>query len=312
VAASANVPITGGIVGESPFHIQGTPAVPPAERPLTTLRMVTPDYFRTLGIPLLRGRDFNMDDRRESARVFIVNQAFADVFLRGGDPLAATISIGSNNPPITGRIIAVVGNVREDSLRGHVEPTAFFTYSQIATSTDMIVFVNADNVLGLTQAAVQAIHDINKNVPVYEIRLLESVFGESIARDRLNAVVSGAFALSALLLAAFGIYGLVSFQVAERTREIGIRMALGGRSQEVLRMVLGQSMRLVIPGLVVGLAAALALTHFIESLLYGIPPRDPSTFAGVIVLILGVSVLAALLPARRAIRVDPLITLRGE
>jgi putative ABC transport system permease protein len=310
VAAGQNVPITGGVSGETRFHIQGTPEIALLERSSTSIHMVTPGYFKTLGIPIVRGRDFTAADRRGSPLVFTVNQAFVDDFLANSDPLSASMMIGSKNP--YGRIVGVAGNVKAGSLRGHVQPTVFYTYSQISTSTDMFLFLKADNVLGLAQSAVQAIRDIDPMVPVYEVQLLEGVFGESVARDRLNAVVSSAFALSVLLLAAFGVYGVLSFQVAERTREIGIRIALGGCSSEVLRMVLGESLRLVIPGVVLGLAGALAFTQLFASLLYGIAPKDPFTFIGVIALIFGVGVVAAFLPARRATRVDPLIALRQE
>jgi putative ABC transport system permease protein len=271
--------------------------------------MVTPGYFRTLGIPLVGGRDFSMDDRPDDPDAFIVSQSFVDRFLSGRDPLTTSIAL-SDNP--YGRIVGVVGNVKEDSLRGQTQPTVFFTYSQVATSTDMIVFLRADNAETLAPAAVAAIQEIDPDVPVYQIRLLEAVFGESIARDRLNAVLSGAFALTALSLAAFGVYGLLSYLVSERTREIGIRTALGARTSEVSRMVLGHTLWLVIPGLVAGLAGALALTRLIEGLLYGVASRDPATFAAVVGLTVAVGAIAALVPARRAARVDPLTALRQE
>jgi predicted permease len=272
--------------------------------------MVTPGYFRTLGIPIVRGRDFSTDDRRDTPGVFIVNQAFADTFLRGSDPLATSISIGASNPFF--RIVGIAGNVKEESLRGQAQPAVFYTYSQISTSTDMFLFVRADNAEGLAQAAVRAIHEIDPNVPVPEARLLENLYGESIARDRLIAAVSGAFALSALLLAALGIYSLLSFQVGERTREIGVRVALGARSSEVLRTVFHQSFRLIIPGVLLGLAGAFAGAQLLEGLLYGIPARDPLTFAAVIVLIVAAAALASFIPARRATHVDPLTALRQE
>jgi len=307
-AAGHAIPVTGR-ASESAFRIQGEPEVAPSERPRTNLRMVTPGYFRTLGIPILRGRDFNTDDRRDSPRVFIVNQAFVDAWIRGRDPMTSSIAVG-NNPYAA--IIAVAGNMAEDSVRGRAEPTVFYTYSQIGSSTDMYLFMKAENAAGLAAAAIQAIREIDPNVPVYEVRMLEGVYGESVARDRLNAVVSGAFALSALLLAGSGVYGLLRFHVAERTREIGIRIALGAKSSDVVRGVIGQSLRLILPGLVLGLGGSLVLTRLIESLLYRVSPREPFTFAAVTVLIVGVGVAAAFLPAHRASHVDPLTALRQE
>jgi putative ABC transport system permease protein len=175
----------------------------------------------------------------------------------------------------------------------------------------MTLFVRADRLEGLPQAAVQVVREMDPNLPVSPI-WLEDVFASTVARDRMNAVVLGAFAATALVLAAFGIYGLLLYIVADRTREIGIRMALGARSLAVLLSIVGQGMRLVIPGVVLGLAGALALSSTLESLLYGVEPYDPSTLAGGVLLLVVVALVAIWVPSRRATRVDPLVALREE
>jgi putative ABC transport system permease protein len=188
----------------------------------------------------------------------------------------------------------------------------FYTYSQISTSTDMLLFVKATNAQRLAQPAVQVIHDIDSKIPVTEVRLLEEAFGESISRERLGAVVSSAFALTALLLAACGVYGLLSFRIAERRQEIGIRMALGAKASSVLWMVMRHGFQLVLPAVLLGLAGAFALSQWLESFLFEVTPHDPVTFVGVVTLLVAISAVATFAPARRATQVDPLIVLREE
>jgi putative ABC transport system permease protein len=285
------------------------------------VREVTPGYLPTLDVPIVRGRDFSPDDRREGAPpVFIVNQAFARRYFPGSDPLDAVMSMvptsiepgtsSSSAEILDGRIVGVVGDVKEGTLRSDAEPVVFVDNSHV-TFTRMTLFVRADRLEGLPQAAVQVVREMDPNLPVSPT-WLEDVFASTVARDRMNAVVLGAFAATALVLAAFGIYGLLLYIVADRTREIGIRMALGARSLAVLLSIVGQGMRLVIPGVVLGLAGALALSSTLESLLYGVEPYDPSTLAGGVLLLVVVALVAIWVPSRRATRVDPLVALREE
>ena len=176
----------------------------------------------------------------------------------------------------------------------------------------MTLFVRSSRGSQLAPEATQIIRDMDRNLPVIEVRMLEEAFAESVARDRLNALVSAAFAMSALLLASLGLYGLLAYSVEERTNEIGIRMALGARASEVVRMVVGEGLRLVCVGASFGLAAAFALSRLLESLLFGVTAHDPATFAGVAVLLAVVSALAALIPARHATMVNPLVALRKD
>ena len=176
----------------------------------------------------------------------------------------------------------------------------------------MTLFVRSTRGIDLAHDAEQVVRSIDPNVPVVEVRMLEDAFSESLARERLNAVVSGAFGVCALLLASLGLYGLLAFSVSERTNEIGIRMALGARASQVLRMVLEEGFRLVLLGASLGLIAALAVSRFVQGLLFGVAAHDPATYTSVTALLLFVTVVAALIPARRATKIDPLIALRDE
>jgi ABC-type antimicrobial peptide transport system permease subunit len=176
----------------------------------------------------------------------------------------------------------------------------------------MTLFIRTSRGAEITREATQVVRDMDRNLPVIEVRMLEDAFAESVARERLNAVVSAAFAICALLLASLGLYGLLAFTVAERTNEIGIRMALGARAPEVLRLVLGHGLRLVGWGAAVGLTVAFALSRFLESLLFAVTAHDPVTFVGVALLLVIVSIFAVLIPARRATQVNPLVALRKD
>ncbi|HYR89546.1 MAG TPA: FtsX-like permease family protein [Terriglobia bacterium] len=210
-----------------------------------------------------------------------------------------------------GEIIGIVGDVKEGSLRSVAEPTVFYNHRPLPYP-GMTLFVRTSRGAEITREATQIVRDTDRNLPVIEVRMLKDAFVESLARERLNAVVSGAFAICALLLASLGLYGLLAFTVAERTNEIGIRMALGARASEVLRMIMGHGLRLVALGAVLGLAVAFALSRFLEGLLFGVTAHDAPTFVGVAFLLLVVSVFAVLIPARRATQVDPLVALRKE
>ena len=215
------------------------------------------------------------------------------------------------NPEILhGRIVGVVGDIKEGSLRSEAQPLIFADLSHV-TSSSMTLFVRSDRTEGLPQATMRVIREMDPNLAVSPA-WLEDIFADSVARDRMNAFVFGAFAVTALLLAAFGIYGLLVYIVADRTREIGIRMALGAEPRKVQGWLIGQGLRLVMLGAVLGLAGAFALLRSLKSLLYGVGPYDPPTLAGVLFLLLGMALAAIWIPSRRATRVDPLIALREE
>jgi putative ABC transport system permease protein len=282
------------------------------DRPMARIRMATPGYFKTVGNPIVSGREFTWDDQRPNAElVFVVNEAFVKAYLPGKDPLTTSmrVSMGQENP--FGSIVGVAADVLEGSLRGGVQPTVFYNQRQLSYS-GMTLFIRTNRPATIAREAVQVIHDIDHDVPVTQVRTLREAFGQSIARDRLNAVVSGAFAVTALLLASFGLYGLLAFLVAERTREIGIRMALGAEAATLVQMVMNQGLSLVAAGGLLGLIGAFAISRFIKTLLFEVSSYDPTTFVAVSLLLILVGALAAFLPAYRAATVNPIVALRQE
>jgi predicted permease len=308
-AAAADIPVSIRRISGTSFQILGQPELSSSQdRPSTRVRVVTPGYFKTLGIPMLAGRDFMQDEQR----AFIVNEAFARKYFPSQDALSASISVFMQRPDNPfGRIIGIVGDVKDGSLRGTPEPTVFYNHRQL-TYLGMTLFVRSVRGAEVAREASQIVREIDRNLPVIESQMLEEAFAESAARERLNAVVSGAFAVCALLLASLGLYGLLAFTVAERTKEIGIRMALGARKSKVIRMVVGQGLTLILIGASIGLAAAIAGARLLASLLFGVTAHDPATFAGAGALLMLVSLLAVFIPARRATQVSPVVALRED
>jgi putative ABC transport system permease protein len=314
VSGASDIPISTLRLAGTSFRVAGQPEAALNDRPTTNVRVAMPGYFKTLGIPLLQGRDFSPEDEIQGApRVFIVNQAFAKKFFPGQDPLSESISVFMERPENPfGRIVGVAADVKEGSLRGVPEPTVFYNYTQFHFSPAMTLLVRTTRGPELVREATQIVRDLDRNLPLIEVRMLEDAFAESAARERVNALVSGTFAVCALLLASLGLYGLLAFTVAERSTEIGVRMALGARASQVLRLVMGQGLRLIALGGVVGFVAAIAATRFMESLLFGVTTYDPATFMGVAAVLLLVSVIAVLVPAWTAIRISPLAALRRD
>ena len=309
--ATRSLPVIGPTAGTG-VHFKGTPDVPMNDRPMARIRMATPGYFKTVGNPIVSGREFTWDDQRPNAElVFVVNEAFVKAYLPGKDPLTTSmrVSMGQENP--FGSIVGVAADVLEGSLRGGVQPTVFYNQRQLSYS-GMTLFIRTNRPATIAREAVQLVHDIDHDVPITQVRTLREAFGQSIARDRLNAVVSGAFAVTALLLASFGLYALLAFLVAERTREIGIRMALGAEAATLVQMVMNQGLSLVAAGGLLGLIGAFAISRFIKTLLFEVSSYDPTTFVAVTLLLILVGALAAFLPAYRAATVNPIVALRQE
>jgi putative ABC transport system permease protein len=309
--ATRSLPVIGPTAGTG-VHFKGTPDVAMNDRPMARIRMATPGYFKTVGTPIVSGHEFTWDDQRPNAElVFVVNEAFVKAYLPGKDPLATSMRVwmGMENP--FGRIVGVAADVLEGSLRGGAVPTVFYNQRQLSYS-GMTLFVRTNRPSTIAREAVQVIHDIDRDVPVTQVRTLRDAFGQSIAQDRLNAGVSGAFAVTALLLASFGLYGLLAFLVAERTREIGIRMALGAEAATLVQMVMNHGLSLVAAGGLLGLIGAFAISRFIKTLLFEVSSYDPTTFVAVTLLLILVGALAAFLPAYRAATVNPIVALRQE
>jgi putative ABC transport system permease protein len=310
--AGRDIPVSTARISGTGFYIQGEPELPANELPSTFVRVATPGYFKTLGIPVLNGREFTEPDLAEGVPfTFVVNEAFAKKYLSNRDPLSTAISVRMQLDKSFGRIVGVAANVKDGSLRGVAEPTVFYNNGHLP-SPGMTIMIRTSRGLELAPEATRIIREFDRNLPVIDVRMLENAFAESVARERLNALVSAAFAISALLLASLGLYGLIAYIVEERTNEIGIRMALGARTSEVLRLIMTNGLQLVALGAGVGLAAAFALSRFLESLLFGVTTHDPMTFTGVAVVLVVVSALAVLIPARRATMVNPLVALRRD
>jgi putative ABC transport system permease protein len=329
VAAAGSLPVVGAPLQDAIFHVRGTaPRYPNQDLvnglkasalsagsltgPFARVRVVTPGYFETLGIPLIKGRDFTEGDQQNRAEpVFIVNEAFARAFLPENDPLSAYLSVLGRLDNPYGRVVGVAGDVYDGSPRLGATPTVFYAHAHQPVG-GMVLFVRARPSAGLSHALRQTVRDLDRSLAVSSVRTLKDAIGPSLRLERLAATTSLAIALTALLLASLGVYGLLSYLVAERTREIGIRMALGARASAVVRLVMTRGLLLIGCGGVLGLAGGLAVSQMIRGLLYGITATDPVTFAGVIALVGAVGALAALEPAVRAARVDPLIALRQE
>jgi putative ABC transport system permease protein len=272
------------------------------------VRVVTPGYFRTLRIPVVRGREFTDID---PVTGFIVNETFARAYLEGIDPLATSISVRMQreNPYLP--IVAVVGDVPSGSVRGQTTPTVYYSHRQMPEQ-GMSFLIRTTQAAALSRRAVEALHAIDPNLAVTFVRTLETAMTESIARERLNALVSATFGLSGLLLAALGLYGLLAFLVTERTKEIGIRISLGAPLSRVTASVVGSGLRLVAVGALAGVGASLLLGRWLESLLFGVKPYDATTYLVALGLIALVAGVASYVPARRAAGVEPLAALRQE
>jgi putative ABC transport system permease protein len=272
---------------------------------------VSPDYFRTLQIPLISGRVYDERDRADAAKVAIVNQAFAQRYFPAGDVLGKRVGFGCKDSLCT-TIVGVVGNVKQESITADVAPEMYVPFSQMPMNS-MTVFVRTNgNPTDLAQALRAEVFAIDRNQPVYSLKTLDQRVLETIALSRSLMLLFSGFALLALVLACVGIYGIVSYSVSQRTREIGIRMALGARAVDVLRLVLKNGMTLVIAGVAIGVGGALALTRFLTTMLFGVTPTDTTTFVVVSVVLAIVALIACLVPARRATKVDPLVALKYE
>ena len=293
------------------FGIEGRP-VADADRPSAAYYVASPGYLRALDIRLLRGRDFSDSDREGAPRVALINDTMARRFWPGEDPVGRRIVIDNGPRDRYREIIGVVEDVRHDDLTGEARPQMYEPYLQVPHPSMSLVLRTAGDPEGLAEAARRAILALDKDQPVSRAVPMERLVAESIAQSRYSMMLLGAFAAVALGLATIGIYGLLSHAVAQRTHEIGIRMALGARRRDVLTLVVLSGMGLTSLGVVLGLAGALALTRLMAGLLYGISPTDPLTLGAVSLLLGMVALMACVIPARRATRIDPMSALRCE
>ncbi|HEV3471346.1 MAG TPA: ABC transporter permease [Pyrinomonadaceae bacterium] len=296
------------------FTVEGQPDPGPGRSPSVATRVVSPRYFDTMGIQLLRGRQFGEQDRADSPPVVIVSEAMARRSWPGADPVGKRMKMGGYNSDAPWmEVVGVVKDVRQFELTAEPRPQIYLHYEQPAffRPSNLVVRTGADP-LGLAATVRKTVWEIDKDQPVSNISTMEDVLSESISRQRFSMLLLGIFAGVALVLAAVGIYGVMSYSVAQRTHEIGIRMALGAQAADVLKLTVGQGLRLVLVGVAIGLAAAFALTRLMESLLYGVSATDPATLVTISLVLITVALLASYVPARRATKVDPLTALRYE
>jgi putative ABC transport system permease protein len=292
------------------FEIEGRPPAAPGEPRTADRRIVSPDYFRAMRVPLLRGRAFTRDDRADSTKVVVVNEALARQFFPGEDALGKRLVIGDRATG-TREIVGVVGDVRHAGLDEKTTPELYIPFTQ-ATPGRLTVVARSPDPGAAADALRAVIRQSDRESPIYNVRTMDQLLSTSVARRRFNMILLGGFAAVALLLAALGIYGVVSYTVAQRTHEIGLRVALGARPRDVLSLVIRQGMTPALAGVGVGLCAALAVTRVMAGLLFNVSATDPATFALIPLLLAAVALLACYVPARRASRVDPLVALRHE
>jgi putative ABC transport system permease protein len=310
-AAGISLPMIGSPRGRTSFHELGTPERPASEQPTTVVRMVAPGYFHTLRIPVLRGREFTDADNANPMAGFVVNETFARTYFSGRDPFASSISVWmmADNPYLP--IIGVVGDVSEGSARAAPQPTVFYSHGRMPWST-MTLFVRGRQPESFVRPVTAALHELDPTLVVSNVRTIESALAESLARERINALISTSFGAGGLLLAALGLYGLLAYLVAERTKDIGIRIALGARLARITGSVVAGGLALVAIGAAIGVAGSLLLLRSLGTLLFGVTPYDVPTYAIVVVLLGAIAALASYLPARRAARIEPLTALRQE
>jgi putative ABC transport system permease protein len=296
------------------FTVEGRSLLSSGESPLANYVSVSPDYFRVMQIPLLQGSLFTERDVMGTTPVVIINEIMARRFWPNQNPLGRRLILGSTiGADTTPRaIVGVVGNVRSAGLESEPGPAIYVPYFQNPWPTMSVVIRASGDPMSLAAEVRKAVLVLDSNQPVYNIRSLEDVLGASLAARRFQVLLLGIFAAVALIMAAIGVYAVMAEVVMQRTHEIGIRMALGANPHDVVKLVVGQGIRMTAAGVAMGLAGALALTRWMSSLLFGVSPTDLVTFATVSLTLTGVALLACYIPARRASRLDPIVAVRCE
>jgi putative ABC transport system permease protein len=312
VAATSSIPLA-GIENLRQVTIEGRPQPQPGQEIVADFRLVTADYFRTMGIPQLAGEAMSRQPRTDGSRELQINSLMADTHFQGENPIGRRIKLtafAQDSPWFT--ITGVVGDTRHTALDGMLRPQVY-VHHLLEPTTQMVVALRTGNdPSAYASIARAAVYEIDANQPVGRIRTMNAVIADAVARQRFTMVLAGAFAAISLLLSLGGLYAVVSYSVAERTHELGIRFALGATPSTLLTLVLTEGIKLVGVGVVIGLAGAFALSRFLETQLFGVTAHDPRTFVGVPLLLFGAAIAGCLIPARRATRVDPMTALRSE
>jgi putative ABC transport system permease protein len=296
------------------FTIEGQVPPPGAGLNVDSHTVVLGSYFQTLGIPLIRGRFFNDADTQKSTRVVIINKTLADRYFRGQDPIGHRIKWG---PPESDgywmAIIGVVGDVKQFDLEKDVRPQTYESYLQYDSFSELrIVLRGKSGAQNLITGLQTTVHALDSQLPITRVRTMEQVMSQSIAPRRFYLILVVMFAVSAIVLSAVGLYGVVAYAVEQRMREIGIRMSLGAARYDVMKLLLGWALSVVALGIITGIVGSVAITRVLSGFLFGIKPLDSITFLAVLLLLATVALLASYIPARRATKVDPMIALRYE
>ena len=311
VGSTTTIPLTGG-GSKQPFSVEGRPAPPLSEQPLAQTRYVSPDYFKAIGIPLKQGRAFEDRDRDGAPQVVIISEAMARHFWPGENAVGKRLTASFHEKLGPREIVGVVGDVKSNGLDDEGGSTMYLPFRQAPRPWITFVARASSDPQGFVQPVSKAVYAVDREQAISSVRTMEQVMAESLSGRRFNMTLLMTFAALALALAAVGVYGVMNYSVMLRRRELGIRIALGARALDVLRLVLGQGLALTLIGVAVGMAGAYALTRLMESLLYGVTATDFLTFGSVSGVIILVGLLASFLPARRATKVDPMIALRSE
>jgi putative ABC transport system permease protein len=293
------------------FEVENRPSVN-EEEPVANIEVIDPDYFQTMRISLLKGRHFTRQDAAQAPQVMIINETMARQYFADEEPLGRRITMKDWGPPLTGEIVGVVGDVKANGLESETRPMIYWNHPQFPQIFNNLVIRTGSDPMSVVAAVKSQIWSVDQEQTIASISLMDRILADSVAQRQFYMLLLAIFAFVALLLAAVGIYGVMSYTVTQRTHEIGIRMALGARQGDVLKMVVGHGLFLALMGVALGLVTAYAATRLMESMLFGVTATDPLTFVGVAVVLTGVALLACFVPARRAAKVDPMVALRYE
>ena len=306
------LPLYGGLGSATGFTIEGRPAPPPGEEPSTNVRVADDGYFGAMAIPLLRGRNFSDSENRQPRRVVLISESLAQQHFANEDPIGKRIDVAMFDTSTPTEIIGIVGDVRYDSLTDRAEPTVYFPHPDLTYQFMTLVIRTSGDPAAMAPAVRDEVRAIDPDQPVSDVRTMNQVMADTLGRARFITLLIGLFAALATLLAAVGLFGVMNYSVTLRTREIGIRIALGAQPGRVRLLILRQGLLLTLIGIGIGLGGALALTRVLSGLLFGVGTTDLETFAAIVLLLAVVSGIACYIPAWRATRVDPLIALRYE
>jgi putative ABC transport system permease protein len=310
----SDIPLYGG--SSTGFDVEGHPEAAPGHRPLTDYRLINADYFAAMGMKLVKGRAFSRYDTEAAPGVVIINETMAKRFMAAEDPIGKRLAL-SGDPKDLREIVGVVGDVRNYGVDAEVKPEVYVPFVQNGapylsgmTSALTIVVRSSIEPTALGATLREQVERLDKDQPVSAIKTMEWYLADSMAQRRFNMLLLAVFAGLALVLAAVGIYGVIAYTVTQRTHEMGIRIALGARGGDILRLVFSNAMVTTVTGIFIGLVAAFGLTRLLQSLLYQVTATDPFVFATIPLVLLAVAAMATYFPARRAMKVDPITALR--